>query len=576
MHRLMHTLRRLAWGLAGLGGMVLTTQAYSQAPDAAAPAPRPAAMAKTDRTGAIIVPQQGSIRLQMKTQALIRDVFNERENVVTVLPDATNPAAVVIFGRQIGLSRITLTDTKGVSETYEVVVQPDIELLRKLLQQSVPTANVQVIPGLGNTVILTGNVAHTNDVDVITRVAGSVLGGGQGSIINAMTVGGVAQVQLDVTVAAVNRTEARRRGFAFGIQDGTSATYSILGGLGGPAPGPLTPGSDANLGTIFNLGTTSIQAFLQALKTEGLTKILAEPKLVTHSGRPARFLAGGRQAVPSQTSGFGGGSPGITYEDVGTELQFLPVVYGNGKIYLEVEPRIRQTSQAFGTSGPFGPAPGFSEQSVRTSVLLEPGQTFAIGGLIQTTTQSQATRVPLLGELPFVGTLFSQTTTDEQEQEVIVLVTPRLVDALDCGQLTKRLPGRETRSPSDYEFFLETLLETPRGPRSVFENRRYKAAWKNDPTAAYYPCGPNGNCGTADPLTGASNCANGTCAPAAMNYPTAVGAAPSIGGNPGAATVSVPNVAPPTATPVSLPNAYDPSLVPGSRTMDLPNLPNGN
>src|SRR5262249_54260098 len=134
----------------------------------------------------------------------------------------------------------------------------------------------------------------------------------------------------------------------------------------------------------------------------------------------------------------------------------------------------------------------FDEQSVRTAVEMEPGQTFAIGGLIQTVQQASSSKVPVIGDLPFIGTIFSQVSHQAEEEELIILVTPHLIDSMACNQAPKRLPGRETGGPDDYELFLESILEAPRGQRQVFEGGRYKAAYKNDPSYRQFPC--------ADPL----------------------------------------------------------------------------
>ncbi|MBX9584501.1 MAG: type II and III secretion system protein, partial [Gemmataceae bacterium] len=131
--------------------------------------------------------------------------------------------------------------------------------------------------------------------------------------------------------------------------------------------------------------------------------------------------------------------------------------------------------------------PGFTEQQARCAVMLESGQTFAIGGLIQSSVQASASRVPVLGDLPFVGFAFSRVNYDERESELVILVTPRLVGPMDCQQVPKRLPGRETRSPDDYELFLEGLLEAPRGQRRVWNGRCYQAAYKNDPSVTGVP-----------------------------------------------------------------------------------------
>jgi pilus assembly protein CpaC len=249
--------------------------------------------------------------------------------------------------------------------------------------------------------------------------------------------------------------------------------------------------------------------------------------VTTQTGRPAFFLSGGRQAVLGPASGING--PGVTFQQVGVSLEVLPIVYGNGQIWLEINPTNRQVNQGFGITTVFGATPGFTEQQTRCAVMLESGQTFAIGGLIQNSVQASSSRVPLLGDLPFIGTAFSRVSYNEAESELVILVTPRLVHQLDCNQVPKRLPGRETRSPDDYELFLEGILEAPRGQRKVWNGKCYNAAYKCDPTIGTYPCvgnvcyGPNG---TALPA-GAVGCGPDGCAPrATLGVPTPGSAMP--------------------------------------------------
>jgi pilus assembly protein CpaC len=513
MHPITHA-RRLLFGLVAL--FVLADSAAQAQP--------------VDRGGTVIVPVGGAVRLQMKSKKLIKQVFNEKPNVVLVEADAANPAFVILRGQQQGTSRLELTDADNGRETYEVVVQTDIDLLRNILKRSVPTANVDVIP-FGAGVVLTGSVARIDDVDTILRIAATVLG--SANVVNALTVGGVQQVQLDVCIARVDRTRTRQRGFNIIVNGTTVSAGSVLGGLtsstGGssaataaatgvgiiPSAASATPNSSANL--VFGIVPAQIQMLLQALKTEGLAKLLAEPKLVTQSGRPAYFNSGGQQATLSASSGING--PGVTYRTVGTSLEFLPIVYGNGKIYLEVHPTFTGVNQGLGITTSFGSVPGFDTQEVRTSIVLEAGQTFAIGGLIQTQVQASSSRVPILGELPFLSPFFSVMSYQETEQELVVLVTPHLVDAMDCNQVPKRLPGLESRGPDDFEIYLEGMLELPRGQRNVFEGWHYKAPWKNDPTAAAFPCGANGPYGAA--------CGEGNCAPGGAPGRTVIGGPPA-------------------------------------------------
>jgi pilus assembly protein CpaC len=492
------------------------------------------------RIGAVMIPQGSSQKLSMTTKKPITFIQLDRDGIIRVVPDAQDRSAVILSGLQPGTVQLTLTDDAKAQELYEIVVQVDVAQLRTILAQAIPTANVEVIPATNRAVLLKGWAARAEDVDTIIRVANSVLGQGA-QVINAIQVGGVHQVQLDVTVASVNRSEARRRGYSFSVNSGGFSFGSILAGLtassaatttggGGGGVGvissparlqPLQPPTGANV--VFGLVASNFQSLLQALKDEQLAKLLAEPKLVAMSGRPARFLSGGQQAVLSAQGSIGG--PGVDFRDTGTELEFLPIVLGNGRIYLEVSPRVRNVNQTLGINTSFGFVPGFDEQSVRTAIEMEPGQTFAIGGLIQTTVQSSASRIPVLGELPIIGGLFNTVQHTENEQEVIILVTPHLVDAMDCNQAPKKLPGRETRSPDDYELFLEYLLEAPRGQRQPWENGRYKPAYKNDPSSQQYPCSePNPRGG----LRRNANCAPGTTASTATIPNAVVTTSPSL------------------------------------------------
>jgi pilus assembly protein CpaC len=297
-------------------------------------------------------------------------------------------------------------------------------------------------------------------------------------------------------------------------------------------------GAQGNL----QLGITPAGFFgtLRALQNEGIAKFLSEPKVVTQSGRPAFIQSGGEQAVLGETAG-GLGSISVERVPIGTTLEVLPLVYGNGKIYLTVRPTVRSVNNALGLATQQGFSPGFNLQSTEASVMLESGQTFAIGGLLENTVQASASRVPVLGSLPYIGAAFSTVSHEERERELIILVTPRLVDALDCTQVPKRVPGRETRNPDDYELFLEGLLEAPRGQRQVWNGRCYNAAWKCDPNGLF-PC--KGDICTGPGGCGASGCATGGCGTTA----------PAMHVNP--------QPLPPAPTPVQMPVAGTTELLP--------------
>jgi pilus assembly protein CpaC len=375
-----------------------------------------------------------------------------------------------------------------------------------------------------------------------------IAGGPQ--VINAMKVGGVPQVQLCVVVARVSRTKLRRMSFDF-FNDGVHHVFASTPGSGFIIPSAGITGTFPGAPTITNtVGTPNgapsnfflalfnpeqdFFGLLQALKEEDLAKILTEPRLITLSGRPATLLSGGQQAIP-QPGGLG--TVSVTYKDFGTQLNFLPVVLGNGKIHLEVEPEVSTLDAAFGTSIQGTTVPGFAVQRVHTTVELEDGQTFAIGGLIERLVVADIVKVPVLGDLPFLGVAFSSKRFSETEDELVVFVTAHLIDPMSCDQLPKLLPGEETRSPDDFEFFLENILEAPRGPREVCPDKRYVPAFKNGPTAGVYPCGGgHGGCGGGK--CGKAACAGGVPAEAGTVVPP-----PGVNG--GSVPGEVPAGAPP-------------------------------
>ena len=454
----------------------------------------------------------------MSTKKPISQVNNEKDNVVRVSPVIGDPTSVLLTGLEPGISRVTFRDVDGKVEAVDVVVQLDIEYLRSLIHRAVPTAFVEPIPGANNTVVLTGYVARVEDIDPILRLTQSLVLGPD-RVINFMRVGGVQQVQLCVVVARVACEEFRRMAFDFLESDefhfigstgsGAVATPDLVGrgsaqlNIAGNLAG--IPGSPGGAPTNLFFGVLHDQsgflAFLQALRDESIAKILAEPRLVSVSGRQASFLDGGEQAVPVPA---GLGQVGVQFEEFGTRLNFVPVVLGNGRIHLEVEPEVSDLSAANGTNIQGTVVPGRVTQRVHTTVELNDGETFMIGGLIQHESTGNTRKIPVLGDLPYVGTAFRSIAYDERETELVVMVTPHLVDAMACDQLPKYVPGLETRSPDDCELFFEGILEAPRGPRAACQDGHFVPAYRNGPAAGVYPCA-GGKCG-------GGRCGSGCCA----------------------------------------------------------------
>jgi pilus assembly protein CpaC len=525
--------------------------------------------------------------MQMSTKERIVTVQNQKDTVARVSPVIGDPTSVLITGLEPGITRVLFTGASGRVEVIDVVVQIDVEYLRVLLKRAAPTAFVEPIPAANNTIILTGTVAHAEDIQTILATAQSVVLGPD-RVINALRVGGVQQVQLCVVVARVARSRLRSMGFGFfenGIKhkfDSTLGSSFAANAVGSPIfPVESNSLSSAGANLIFGFLSNDQEffGFLQALKSENLAKILAEPRLMALSGRQASFLDGGEQAVPIPA---GLGQVGVQFEEFGTRLNILPIVLGNGKIHLEVEPEVSNLDAAAGVSVAGATVPGRVTQRVHTTVEMEDGQTLMIGGLIQRTIVAGTTKVPVIGEIPFLGAAFSSKTFNEEEHELVVLVTPHLVDPMACDQLPKHLPGQETRNPDDFELFLEGILEAPRGSRDVFpDGHHYLPAYRNGPTADQYPCaggqcagGACGGCNGGGFSDG--HAADGSVMPVAAQSATptnVAGQAPTPSGLPAAGTAknastategtaastpsatSAPASPPPMGTPASLPPA---------------------
>lgn len=553
MHPKLNSRRLLLGSVVLVAGMSYAVS-YGQQPIAPA-VPPVAGVVQMDKSGALLVPLGGLVTFDPKLDPkkdILTDIIVAREDILAVRLDPANPGKLLMTGRIAGLTQLILVVKDKPRMVYDVLVQPDLNLLRGLIKRTVPTAAVEVQPGVGNVIIMSGYASSPQDADILERLAISAVGNAQ-NVINAVQVGGGQQVQIDVVVASVDRTMLRQRGFDFAVR-GTSFSFSsIVSGLfsGGLNTDILQTGGNM----LFRGGVPAqFLGALQALRNEGIAKFIAEPRVVTQTGRPAFFRAGGQQAIISGTSGITG--PGVQLVPFGTELEVLPIVYGNGMIWLEINPRISAVSQALGIRIGSTVSPGFTEQQVRAAVMLESGQTFAIGGLIQNSVQASSSKVPVLGDLPFVGPAFSTLSHETRESELVILVTPRIVAPMNCDQVPGRLPGRETRSPDDYELFLENILEAPRGQRKVWNNRCYNAAWKSSPTACQYPCAGNLN---------GPNCANGNCAGGNLGIigPNGVGMA-----NPGmyqigaAAPVSTLPPVPMTLPPVPQPQSANPVSLP--------------
>lgn len=276
------------------------------------------------------------------------------------------------------------------------------------------------------------------------------------TVIDMLTVTGNQQVSLRVTVAEVDRSAARSIGLNFGIQDGPNATKKVFESL----VGAQSLGTTGNLPVMLDNG--QIQLAINALRSMSLAKTLAEPTLTSLNGQQASFHAGGQFPIPIVTGQTNTGLQGVSFVPFGINLQFTPYITDRDRIRLNVSAEVssRTQGQAPGSQATIGGAviPGLDMRKFQTIVELRQGQTLAVAGLISNNQNTQADRVPFFGDLPVIGRLAAFDRVTAREQELVILVTPELVQPLSAEE-RPNLPGSDVFEPGDVEFYLGGYLE---------------------------------------------------------------------------------------------------------------------
>jgi pilus assembly protein CpaC len=281
-------------------------------------------------------------------------------------------------------------------------------------------------------------------------------GGDPSKVINMLSIADPQQVMLEVKVAEVSKTLVDQLGAEFNLpSSGSSWTYSILSSFLNANPGVLKASRGNKLISI------------DAQKKDGLVKILAEPTIMAISGQEGQFLAGGRILIPvAQSNQVGLTTITLEEKEFGVSLKFTPTVLANGRINLRVRPEVSELSPTGIGISDFGQTstnilPLINTRKAETTVQLNDGQSFAIGGLIKSNVTQNVKAFPILGEIPILGALFRSSDFETDKSELVFVVTPHLVKPLPPDY---PLPTDSFTEPSRSEFFLEGKMEGTRHP----------------------------------------------------------------------------------------------------------------
>jgi pilus assembly protein CpaC len=387
------------------------------------------------------------------------DLFVANDAIADV--QVRSSRALYVFGKAPGETTVYATDAAGnVVYSATVRVGNNLNSISSMLDLAMPEAAIAVTP-MNGLVLLTGTVASPSDVQEAQSLVQAFVGEGT-QVVSRLRTATPLQVNLQVRIAEVSRSMVRdigvnllardtSNGFNFGIAQGNVPGLRLGQSGGNPidAAGVVTAppitGGTTFAATLNALGL-DIDSVLDLAETEGLVTTLAEPNLTALSGETASFLAGGEFPIPLSQ---GLGSVSIEYKQFGVSLAFTPVVLANGRISMRVRPEVSELSDNGAITLNGFTVPALTTRRTETTVELGSGQSFMIAGLLQNSHNSSVDRAPGLGDIPILGALFRSNRWRRQETELVIVVTPYLVQPVSANQIA--LPTDGYRSPSDLE-----------------------------------------------------------------------------------------------------------------------------
>lgn len=371
----------------------------------------------------------------INVQAPVTRILSSNPAVIDTL--ATSPTQIVVEGKQAGSSSLILWDSGGHSQMLDVTVDVNIAQLRATIEQTFPGENIN-IQSDGAHLILTGSVSEAKISEDVGKMAAAYSGG----VVNSLVVTPVPeqQILLEVKFAEVDRTRIQQLGiniFSPGVGNTIASvttgqfappTLTTTTGGGSTATGSINVTDPLNIFAFrpdINVGTT-----IRDLENKSVLQILAEPNLLALNGQKASFLVGGEFPVPIVQGGQSIGVVTIQFRPFGVRLEFTATVGKDKVIRLHVSPEVSTLdfSNAAVISG--FTVPALSTRRAETEVELKDGQPFGIAGLLDNRAQAQMSKIPGIGDIPVLGYLFKTRSVTRSNSELIVFVTPHIIDPI--------------------------------------------------------------------------------------------------------------------------------------------------
>jgi pilus assembly protein CpaC len=411
--------------------------------------------------------------LLIHTPSRVKRILTGNPNVIESV--VTSPAELVITAKSAGSSSLMLWDESGRSRYLDVYADLDVGTLRASVDQSFPSATVDV-QSEADKVVLVGTVPNKDVADQMLKMADKF----SKDVVDGLRIAPPArdkQVMLKVRFAEADRQKLSQFGFNLLSTGATNTIGTIstqqfspfsLSQLNSSGSSTFTTSDLLNIFLFrrdINLGAT-----IKLLQEKDVLQILAEPDLMAINGQPAHFLAGGEFPYPVVQSVTAGTAPAITiqFKPYGVKLEFTALISDNGTIRMKVTPEVSTLdySNAVTISGFILPA--ISTRRAETEVELRDGQSFGIAGLLDQRTTVQLSKIPGIGDIPILGELFKSRNANFTNTELIVLVTPTIVDPV-AGQAPPPAPqvAFPMKNGIDTNQFDKNLPYAPQTPEVI-------------------------------------------------------------------------------------------------------------
>lgn len=341
--------------------------------------------------------------------------------------------------------------------SYTLTVHEDLSDMVRRVDHTVKENPPRVYP-LMQRLVVEGPVSDVETLERVSAIARIY----DPEFINLMTVAGDHQIQLEVVFAEVDRRALRELGInalwgdnALGLALEGPASVPASYGMGGVTNLNSGVVQAATTGTFQLLGTfggnVDLTAIMSVLEQYDVSKILARPTIVALSGQQGEFLAGGEVPIPVAQQG---NKITVEYKEYGVKLVFVPTVLANEVIDMRAYVEVSSVDSSNSTRLTGVEIPAFVSRKTQSHLRLGSGMTFAMAGMINETSHQVTARIPVLGEIPLVGTLFRYIRHERNESELMIFVTPRLVRPLSSGEVPTLPTSFTDNNPNDLELFL--------------------------------------------------------------------------------------------------------------------------